>query len=74
MTHPAVFPFAVFAVMVALPYFLALTRPFLSTVATEVSLLVQVTVLSVAVSGLTVAVKETVRRHKERQEDLAMFA
>lgn len=41
--------------MVALPSLTAVTTPF-ATVATPSSLLVQVTVLSVAVSGVTVAV------------------
>ena len=44
------------AVIVAVPAFIALTVP-PSTVATEVSELDQVTVLSVAFSGSTVAVK-----------------
>ena len=47
------------AVMVALPTFFAVTTPLL-TVATEASDVVQVTVLSVASSGLTVGVKVTV--------------
>ena len=47
------------AVMVAEPTFLAVTTPSL-TVATEASEVVQVTVLSVASSGLTVAVRVTV--------------
>ena len=47
------------AVMVAEPTFLAVTTPLL-TVAAEASEVVQVTVLSVASSGLTVAVRVTV--------------
>ena len=47
------------AVMVAEPTFLAVTTPSL-TVATEASDVLQVTVLSVASSGLTVAVRVTV--------------
>ena len=48
-----------FAVMVAVPSFLAVTMPF-STVAISVSELLQVIVLSVASSGLTVALRVTV--------------
>ena len=48
-----------FAVMVADPTFLAVTTPLL-TVATVASEVLQVTVLSVASSGLTVAVRVTV--------------
>ena len=48
-----------FAVMVAVPNFLAVTTP-LETVATVASEVVQVTVLSVASSGPTVAVRVTV--------------
>ena len=48
-----------FAVMVAVPNFLAVTTP-LETVATVASDVVQVTVLSVASLGLTVAVRVTV--------------
>ena len=44
-----------FAVMVAVPSLMAVTRPDASTVATEVFVLLHVTVLSVALSGLTVA-------------------
>ena len=51
--------FPALAVMVALPTFFAMTMP-LSTVATESSEVLQVTVLSVASSGLTVAVRVTV--------------
>ena len=47
------------AVMVAVPIILAVTTPF-STVATLASLVLQVTVLSVASSGFTVAVRVTV--------------
>ena len=48
-------PSAVFAVIVALPLDTAVTKPVLLTVATEVLLLVQVTLLSVALLGVTVA-------------------
>ena len=51
----AVFPFEVFAVIVAVPFFRAFTVP-PDTVATEVLLLVHVTVLSVASDGVIVAV------------------
>ena len=51
----AVFPFTVFAVIVAVPAALIVTLPLL-TVATEVLLLVQVMLLSVALLGDTVAV------------------
>ena len=44
-------------VIVAVPAFTAVTFPFESTVATDVSLEVQFTVLSVALSGFTVATK-----------------
>ena len=49
-------PSAVVAVIVALPLATAVTRPVLLTVATAVLLLVHVTLLSVALSGVTVAV------------------
>ena len=48
-------PSLVTAVTVALPLVFPVTYPFSSTLATFVLLLVQVTVLSVALSGLTVA-------------------
>ena len=48
------------AVMVTLPAFLPVTRPFPSTVATSSSELDHVTVLSVASSGLTVALRVSV--------------
>ena len=48
--------FPALAVIVAVPTLIALTTPF-STVATEASEVVQVTVLSVALLGLTVAVR-----------------
>ena len=48
-----------FAVIVAVPIFFAVTTP-LETVATLASLVLQVTVLSVALSGLTVAERVTV--------------
>ena len=51
----AVFPFEVFAVMVAVPAETAFTVPF-ETVATPALLEVHVTVLSVAFDGATVAV------------------
>ena len=54
--HVAFFPPQV-AVIVALPAFTAVTTPFWSTVATDFFEVVQVTVLSVALSGLTVAVR-----------------
>ena len=44
------------AVMLALPLDTAVTKPFASTVATEVLLLLHITLLSVALSGVTVAV------------------
>ena len=49
-------PLAVFTVMVAVPGLTAVTRPF-TTVATAGSLLLQVTVLLVALLGVTVKVK-----------------
>ena len=49
-------PSAALAVMVALPLATAVTKPFASTVATEVLLLLHVTLLLVAFSGVTVAV------------------
>ena len=55
-SHSAVLPFEVFAVILAVPWFTAVTFPLLSTVATFVFELDQVTVLSFALSGLTVAV------------------
>ena len=58
MAQVAVFPPA-FAVMTALPSFSAVTFPF-STVATALSELLHVTVLSVALSGFTVALNESV--------------
>ena len=53
-------PFDAVAVMVAVPSATAVTTPFSSTVATVVSLDDQVTVLSVAPSGATVAVRVSV--------------
>ena len=50
-------PSDVFAVITVLPSSKGVMTPLLFTVATEVSLLVQKTVLSVALSGNTVAVK-----------------
>ena len=49
-------PSAVLAVMVAVPLDTAVTRPVLLTVATDVLLLVHVTLLLVALLGVTVAV------------------
>ena len=46
-----------FAIIVTIPLFNAVTRPFWSTLAMVASLLDQVTVLSVALSGLTVALR-----------------
>ena len=53
-------PSFVVTVMVASPAFTAVTLPFLSTVATAVELLDQVTLLSVALEGATVAVSAVV--------------
>ena len=53
-------PSTVFTVIVAVPSLRPLTLPFSSTVATDVSLLSQVTFLFVAFSGATVAVSSTV--------------
>ena len=53
-------PLVAVTVMVAVPAATAVTRPALLTVATEVLLLVHVTVLSVALSGATVAVSVSV--------------
>lgn len=53
-------PFEAVAVMVAVPSETAVTAPFSSTVATEVFDELQVTDLSVALSGLTVAVRVNV--------------
>ena len=50
-------PFVAVAVMAAVPALTGVTTPSLSTVATVVSLDAQVTVLSVAPSGETVAVR-----------------
>ena len=47
---------AVLAVIVAVPLDTAVTRPFASTVATDGLLLLHITLLSVALSGVTVAV------------------
>ena len=47
---------AVLAVIVAVPLDTAVTKPFASTMATEVLLLLHVTLLLVALSGVTVAV------------------
>ena len=47
---------AVLAVIVAVPLDTAVTRPFASTVATDGLLLLQITLLSVAFSGVIVAV------------------
>ena len=47
---------AVLAVIVAVPLDTAVTKPFASTVATEVLLLLHITLLSAAFSGVTVAV------------------
>ena len=52
----AVFPFTVFAVIIAVPSFIALTFPF-DTVTILLSLDCQVTVLSVVSSGIIVAFK-----------------
>ena len=52
----AVNPFAVLAVMVAVPSPLIVTTPLLLTVATEILLLVQVMLLSVALLGNIVAI------------------
>ena len=55
--HVAVLPpSAVVAVMIAVPSAIPVTLPVLSTVATEVSLLLQATFLLVAFAGVTVAV------------------
>ena len=48
-------PSAVLTVMVALPFITAVTRPVLLTVATDVLLLLQVTLLFVALLGVMVA-------------------
>ena len=48
-------PSAVVAVMVAVPLDTAVTKPVLLTVATDVLLLLHVTLLSVALLGVTVA-------------------
>ena len=53
-------PFEAVAVIVAVPSETAVTTPFSSTVATEVFDELQVTDLSVALSGLTVAVRVNV--------------
>ena len=53
-------PSAVVAVMVAVPTALAVTTPVLDTVATEVLELLHITLLLVAVDGVTVAVRVTV--------------
>ena len=50
-------PFVAVAVMAAVPALTGVTLPLASTVATSVLLLDQVTVLSVAPSGVTVAVR-----------------
>ena len=55
MKHVAVFPFAVLAVIVVEPTFLAVTYPQLLTLATDESLEDQVTVLLLALAGSTVA-------------------
>ena len=57
--HCAVSPLAVFAVMTALPFLSVFTRPALLTVATDVSELLHVTFLFVALEGVTVAVSFT---------------
>ena len=49
-------PSAVFTVMVAVPPFFAVTRPLFETLATVLSLLLQVTLWFVALLGLMVAV------------------
>ena len=49
-------PSAVLTVIVALPFATAVTRPFVSTVATAVLLLVHVTFLFVASLGITLAI------------------
>ena len=61
IAHVPVFPLpsAAVAVIVVLPAATAVTSPSLSTVATDVLLLVHVTNLFVAFIGLTVAVKVT---------------
>ena len=53
----AVFPFEVFTVIVAVPAFLAVTLPLLSTVATLVFELLQVHFLFAAFDGYTVALR-----------------
>ena len=59
--HLAVFfPSVVVAVIVAVPFFFAVTTPLLETVATLVLLLFQVTALFVALLGATVAVNVAV--------------
>lgn len=51
----AVLPFEVFAVIVAVPDFFAVTTPFVLTEATALLLVLHVTVLSVAFDGVIVA-------------------
>ena len=58
--HWADWPFSNVAVMVAVPALTAVTVPVLSTVATLLLLLLQVTFLLVALSGCTVAVRVSV--------------
>ena len=53
--HGLLLPLGAFAVMVAVPFDLAVTIPSASTVATESSLLVQVSAASIASAGATVA-------------------
>lgn len=54
-------PLLVVAVMTAVPLPIAVTLPFVSTVATAMLLLCHVMVLSVALEGVTVAVRSAVR-------------
>lgn len=55
--HVAVLPLDVLAVIVTVPALTAVTLPVLLTVATDLSLVVHVTVLFVALDGATVALK-----------------